>query len=206
MSLAADARDTVLQAAFPTLAVPRFGALPELPIGRKRLLVAADGLYLEVRSAALHARLRLADVATPNGECDEFIRPTGGRLDHNWIGRLTELALAGGDQEVAAGIVLGDGGWALHRPVTISASAGHVSYRDDFEDERLLVDMHSHGAHGSYFSSTDDAGDLARPGPYLAVVLGQCEARESLTWVVRFVCPPYLIPLDTEQLTRLGFL
>ncbi|MBN8924165.1 MAG: hypothetical protein BGP10_04485 [Rhodanobacter sp. 68-29] len=205
MSANVDPRDAALQAAFPTVPVPRFGALADLPIGRKRLLVAADGVYLEVRSSALHARLRLATVDTPNGACEEFIAPTGGRVDQNWIGRLAELALASGDQEVAAGILLSEGGWALHRPPTISSSGGHVSYRDDFEDDRLLVDMHSHGAHGAFFSSTDDASDLARPGPYFAVVLGQCLSHESLTWVVRFVCPPYLIPLDTEQLTRLGF-
>lgn len=206
MSAAVDPRDAILQAAFPTVPVPRFGELPELPIGRKRLLVAADGVYLEVRSTAVHARLRLADVETPNGACGEFLAPAGGRLDQSWIGRLAALALAGGDQEVAAGIVLGHDGWLLHRPPTVSSSGGHVSYRDDFDDDRLLIDMHSHGAHPAYFSSTDDAADLGRPGPYLAVVLGACESHESLTWVVRFVCPPYLIPLDTEQLTRLGCL
>ncbi|UJJ60412.1 PRTRC system protein A [Rhodanobacter denitrificans] len=206
MSAAVDPRDAVLQAAFPTVPVPRFGALPDLPVGRKRLLVASDGLYLEVRSTALHARLRLASVDTPHGACREFLAPAGGRLDRNWIGKLAELALAGGESEVASGIVLGEDGWRLHRPRTLSSSGAHVTYRDDFEDDALLVDMHSHGALDAFFSSTDDAGDLARPGPYLAVVLGRCQSRESLSWVVRFVCAPYLIALDTERLTDLGCL
>jgi len=206
MSAAVDQRDAILQAAFPTVPVPRFGALPELEVGRKRLLMAADGVYLEVRSTALHARLRLAAVETPHGTCTECITPTGGRLDQTWIGKLAALALDGGASEVAGGIVLGSEGWCIQHPQTLSSSGDHVSYRDEFEDDRLLVDMHSHGAHDAFFSSTDDAGDLSRPGPYLAVVLGRCESRATLSWVVRFVCAPYLIPLDTEQLVLLGCL
>lgn len=201
-----DKRDDVLVAVCPPIPIPRFGSLDDLAVGRKRFLLAADGVYLEVRSEALHARLRISAVALPYGPTEEFLRPTGGPLDVSWLGQLANIALRDGTQEVAAGVVRGANGWTLVQPPVLSASGSHVRYMDVFDDKSLLIDMHSHGAHAEYFSATDDLSDLSREGPYIAVVLGRCESRETLKSCIRLVCPPYLIPLSSGDLTRLGVL
>lgn len=203
-ALGVDPRDAVLFGAFPLLPAPRFGSLPDIAPGSKRLVLGSDGLYLEVRSTAMHARLRLSEVRTPYGEVTEFIRPTGGPLPSRWIGELAALAIEGGTLEVAAGIVLDGDDWAVQVPPMESSSESHITYHDVFDDDRLLIDMHSHGALPEYFSSTDNASDLGRKGPYIAVVLGRCDSRETLKSAMRFVCAPYLIPLDAAAMTRLG--
>lgn len=201
-----DTRDDVLFSLCPPVPVPRFGTLDDLAVGRKRFLLASDGVYLEVRSEALHARLRIAPVQLPYGSTNEFLRPAGGPLEVSWLGQLANLALCDGTREVAAGIVRGPEGWALVEPPVLSASGSHVTYADVFEDKALLIDMHSHGAHPEYFSAIDDESDMSREGPYIAVVLGRCQSRETLKSCMRFVCPPYLIPLSPADLTRLGVL
>jgi PRTRC genetic system protein A len=203
-TLAVDPRDAILFSAFPLVPAPRFGNLTEIEVGSKRLVLGGDGLYLEVRSAAMHARLRLSAVRTPYGDVSEFIRPTGGPLPTRWIGELAALAIEGGTLEVAAGIVLDGDEWAIQIPPMESSSESHITYHDVFDDDRLLIDMHSHGALPEFFSSTDDASDLGRKGPYIAVVLGRCDSRETLKLAMRFVCAPYLIPLDAAAMTRLG--
>lgn len=199
-----DPRDLILQANIPALMVPRFGALPDLAPGAKRILLAADGVYLEVRSLALHACVRISRVPLPYGAQDEWLRPTHGPLERGWLQALSAHALAGGSGEVAAGLQWTERHWELVVPTVVSSSGSHVTYHDIFDDARLLLDMHSHGDFPPIFSATDDASDLGRQGPYLAVVIGNCTQPSTMRSSVRFVCAPYLIPLTSSDLTRLG--
>jgi PRTRC genetic system protein A len=71
-----------------------------------------------------------------------------------------------------------------------------VRYDDAVVDcERLALDLHSHGIHHAYFSGTDDASDLARPGPHLSLVVGRCTSVEEARMAVRLCCAPFLIPV-----------
>lgn len=191
------AADAALFAATPLLPVPRFGELPALPAGRKRLLGAADGLYVEARSLAWDVCMPVAiGVTLPYGPLAARLRCTAGPVPRAMLRRFVQAAMASPDREIAAAVVIGPrGDFELVWPRVESASAGHVRYIDsDIDDERLVLDLHSHACAPAYFSAQDDASDGSRMGPYLAVVVGRCD-RDDPEVATRLVMPPYLIPM-----------
>jgi PRTRC genetic system protein A len=203
--MALHAADAALFAATPLLPVPRFGSLPPLLSGAKRLLGARDGLYVEARTTAWDVCLALARTAMPYGDQQTRLRCPAGPVPLALLRAFIERARATPEQEVAAAIVVdADGeGFSLMWPPIQSASAGHVRYIDtDVDDDRLVVDLHSHGRLSAFFSETDHASDLSRRGPYLALVVGECDRTEP-TLVARMVLPPYLVPIDLPSLKAL---
>lgn len=193
-------RDLAIQASLPILPVPHDGELPPLPLGQRRLLLAADGLYLEVSAPAMAATLRLAEAALPYGPLKQRLVLPHGPLPAAHLRGLAERAKATPQQEVAGAVVWAAGqGYQLVDPEVISASAGHISYRDTLDDAGLVLDLHSHATGPAYFSSTDDASDRARPGPYLAMVLGRCDGPMELA--LRFVSAPFLVPIPVQLLS-----
>jgi len=76
-----DARDLALQASCPVLAVPRFGELPSMGNGQ-RILVAANGMFVQVRLDWLDCIQRLAPATgfpLPYGEVQERMAFAFGR-------------------------------------------------------------------------------------------------------------------------------
>src|SRR5438105_4426807 len=71
-----DARDAALLSTCPCVPVPRFGQLPELELGQ-RVLIARDGVFLQVRRTWLDCVLRLASLPSapplPYGTLQERI-------------------------------------------------------------------------------------------------------------------------------------
>lgn len=195
------ALDAAIQAATPALMVPHDGELPELLVGRKRFLLAADGIYLDVASAAMRARLRVATMPMPYGPVTPFISLVDGTMPAKLLQDAITTAIAHPSVEVAFGIEASDAGYVLRQPAVRSASAAHITYDDVLDDERLVLDLHSHGRAAAFFSTTDDDSDLARVGPYIAAVVGRVHQTPELA--LRFVCPPYLIPLSIDDLRPL---
>lgn len=194
------ALDRAIQGSCPTLMVPLHGELPALTSG-KRLLMGKTGVFLEVRSRALHACLPIAQVATPYGEVTPFIRLSAGPIPSSLLAEAMSSAAATPD-EVAFGIEMADdASYVLRRPSVQSASATHITYLDSLDDERLVIDAHSHGDGRAFFSSTDDQSDLSRPGPYIALVLGRCSSAPEVA--ARLVAPPWLVPVPIQWLRPL---
>lgn len=196
MTILLSPRDKALQAALPTLPVPHDSDLPALKPGQRRLLLAADGLYLQARSSVMQVSVRVASSTLPYGPHQQTVIFTHGPVPASLLRNAAQLASATPDKEVAAAVVWKDGRYQLELPEVISAGAGHVSYRDQLDDDTLVMDIHSHGKGPAFFSSTDDASDLARPGPYLAICLGRCDGPMELA--VRLVCPPHLVELPAR--------
>jgi len=193
-------RDLAVQSSLPVLPVPHDLPLPALPVGERRLLLAADGLYLQVASPTLAATLRLAETRLPFGPCQQSLALLHGPVPAAHLRELAQRAKATPKQEIAGAIVWSAGqGYQVVIPEVLSASASHVSYRDDLDDAGLVLDLHSHAGGAAYFSPVDDESDSARPGPYLAAVVGRCDGAMELA--LRFVSAPFLVPLPIQLLS-----
>lgn len=199
-----DAMDAMLFA--PLMPAPRFGALNVLGVGQKRFLGAADGLYVEARTQALGLRLKIGEALLPYGPLAPEVALPAGPVPRALLREFVKRAQSLAHREVAAAVVLdADGAYRLEWPAVEHASAGHIRYRDTFDDARLVLDLHSHASGAAFFSHMDDASDLSRPGPYFALVVGRCD-RPDPEIVARAVLPPYLQPLPLTWLLEHGVL
>jgi len=72
-----DSRDVALQSVMPTVMVPRYSELEELATAGDRILMAANGVWLEVCRAWLYARVLVAKpsiIPVPYGQVSEVMR------------------------------------------------------------------------------------------------------------------------------------
>ena len=171
----ADRRDFALLGSTPALMQPRFGTLAPLRAGH-RYIVGRGGLYVEARSAVLHAVACVAPsrAALPFGVVTPFLTLPEGRLPRGLIEEAVVRARGCVPEEWAGVLVYEASGYRLVEPEVLSRSAGHVSYgRSGIDDETVVVDVHSHGTAAAFFSAQDDEDDTARGGFYLALVLGE---------------------------------
>jgi len=160
-----DARDAALQASCPVLAAPRFGELPPMGNGQ-RLLIAANGVFVQVRLDWLDCIQRLApalELPLPYGQVQERMVFGFGRLPIGLIEQFVALARQRLPDETAGALVYSRASGALrlvvHPPV--SASPGHITYGLPplAEGETLAVDLHTHGRLPAFWSPTDDRDD-----------------------------------------------
>lgn len=191
----------------PLSAVPVDGAFAPLSEPGRRVLAAADGIYVEARSLALYVRQRVAEIALPYGAILPALALLHGPIPRVVFRGLKELALSAHPNEMAA-LVLADpschGAYRVTTPDG-SASTGSVRYDDTGYDENLLViDAHSHGFHRAIFSATDDRSDRSRLGPHISVVFGACQDETSYETAVRVCIGPYLIPITLGALGALS--
>lgn len=196
--------DAALAAAAPLLA-NRFGGLPDVEIGRKELVGASDGIYVRAATPALRVCAPIAPATLPYAPMSMGITPANGPVPLDLLRTFAEWAAADREREIAAVIETHQGAYRLRRLEARDRSASHVTYDDaQVDDDTLVIDLHSHGRLGSYFSETDDASDLSRRGPYIAAVVGECGERDIFSF--RLVSPPYLLPLDIDWLVQTGVL
>lgn len=193
-----DARDRVLFQDLPILMTPRFGVLDPLDYGQQRLLAARQGVFLEARTRALHLILPVAQaiMPLPYGSLRAKVELAGGPLPYALYDKMRAAAVATLPHEWAGAVVYTPGtGYELIEPTPESVSAGHVRYRTEgIPDERLVLDIHSHGYGAAYFSLTDDASDR-QGGVYLASVLGRCVDYDSIRVVTRIVVHGRFFPV-----------
>lgn len=172
-----DARDAALQAACPTLAVPKFGALPDMAPGQ-RVLAASNGLFLQVKTSWLDCVFRIGDVRTalPYGEVVPYIRYAFGKVPMRLLREFIALARDALPNEVAAGLVYSSasGSLRLLRFDALSQTQDSVEYQVPplLPDEVVAVNLHSHGHDAAYFSAADDADDI---GINIAGVFGNLD-------------------------------
>jgi PRTRC genetic system protein A len=160
--------------------VPRFGELAALQTDGERLLVAQNGLFLEIRRPWLRIVRKVGgfEVATaiPYGRVDPATELNCGRVPPELVGEFADMARAAMPNETGAWIVWHPDSRAFRIVplVALSHSAGHLVYeRPVLEDgEVMVMDCHSHGASEAFFSRTDNSDDCH--DTKLAFVLGNC--------------------------------
>lgn len=174
--------DAALQQSFPSVMVPRFGALASMERPGERLLIAANGVFLEIVRPWLRVVRRLGAfqyrTAIPYGEVAEATELHCGRVPSELIGEFAMMARAAHPKET--------GGWVVWNAATaafrlvpvriLEHSGGHLKYDRPAlaADEVLVVDCHSHGRHAARFSPTDNADD--QHDVKFAFVMGNCDA------------------------------
>lgn len=175
-------RDRALFASLPIVLAPRNEPMPELEIGRTRLVLADDGLYIEARSRVLHGRGQLAYVAgLPYGPVHTFIVNDAPRHKQPLLlAQAHQLAAIACPNEWAGLVVMRDGEPQLHTPASSEASPHRVSYdASGIDPLDVIWDLHSHGRGRAFFSGQDDLDDLANPSPvFFAGVIGRAHSAE----------------------------
>ncbi|APP87351.1 hypothetical protein BI317_25160 (plasmid) [Xanthomonas hortorum pv. gardneri] len=184
--------------ACPLVCVPPGETMTLLSEPGRRWVVASNGTYLEHRSLALHVCFRVSKLDTTFGTARQFITAINGPVPRELLRKCFDLAVQAGRNETAALIHWNptDRQYELRQPVIESASEAHVRYRDESQDDLLVYDFHSHGSHPAFFSATDDASDMSRMGPYIAMVAGKCDSIDSLETCARMCMSPYLLNLQ----------
>lgn len=192
-----DRRDQLLFAQTPLYPMPRFGELPLLDLRRRRYIAAADGVYVQARHCALDLTLRLAEARLPYGSLKECVHLPGGPIPRALYEDIKQRVLEHSPKEWA-GLVHWDESaqrYSLAVPPTLSRSVSHIGYdRRVIDYSRLVLDVHSHGEHAAFFSSTDDRSDEF--GFYFSSVFGHCGSTETLTVCTRLVIDGHFFDLS----------
>ncbi len=161
-----DPRDTALQRSCPTLAAPRFGALPEMHNGQ-RVIVAANGVFVQVKLDWLDCIVRIADTAPvpplPYGTVQERIDFAFGVIPVSLLEAFIEAGRIGLPNEVAGGLIYSRSTKNLRLQVydVLRTSPDGVEYcMPSLEvGESLAVDLHTHGINRAFWSFTDNRDD-----------------------------------------------
>lgn len=156
-------REKLLLAQLPLVAVPPETRIERLDKNGQRLLVAGNGIFIEVRRDWLYAIRSCggldADLQTPFGPFQEVTELAGKRIPRALVDAFVERARAASPKEVGALITydLVLRRWALRMNRSLSASADALSYEipDLASSEHRCVDIHSHGEAPAFLSSTD---------------------------------------------------
>lgn len=161
-----DPRDAALQTACPTIAVPRFGELDEAPAGQ-RVLVASNGIFLEVTRSWLHYVVRLSELPSkpplPYGQVSARLSFSFGVIPMTLLEQFIGHGRAALPNEAAGALIFSRSSRQLRLVMheALAAGPGGIRYRIHplEDDEELAVDLHTHGRLGAFWSSTDDADD-----------------------------------------------
>lgn len=205
-----DPRDRALQSVTPTVMVPRYTDLEELETPGQRLLMAANGVWLEVCRAWLYVRMLVAEapiVPVPYGQVTGAMRFKCGGLPKALVSRFIEEASGRCPNECAAWVVWNQktGAWRLQMLEEISSGLAHVEniLPTLADDEHMVIDLHSHGVipEGAFFSSEDNADDTG--DCKIAGVVGNLD-REGITTAFRLCVNGVFIPLPFESSNEQG--
>lgn len=183
--------DVVVQQELPTVLVPRFGEFVALAQQGQRLLLASDGIWLEVNTGWLYARVPYQLLSPqlpvlPYGHIEQMLLFKAGPVPVGFLKRFVATAKGNSQVEQAALILLDleSGVWRYVEPGVIENNGAKVSYHypEMGEQETLVADLHSHAGYSAGFSRIDDADD--RAAFKLAVVIGDCH-REQVSVAAR---------------------
>ena len=161
-----DPRDAALRVTCPCEPVPLFGVLKEQAAGQ-RVLVASNGLFLEVRRSWLHSVTQLAELPQapplPYGMAVESLRFEFGKIPVALIDAFVDEGRKALPNEVAGALVYNASTKSLRLVMHESIVAGptKVRYRmpNLLQGEELAIDLHTHGRLSAFWSDDDDADD-----------------------------------------------
>ncbi len=202
-------KDEVVRKRFPTLMMPREEQLPECPVGETRLLMAADGLYLEtnqpwgrlIRRLWSPSRIQPLPYGTVH-EVDGFLTILQSLImPAISTCMVKEAASYARDGKEWAGLVIWDGEGCYYLPVPFKASCFRA---EDIQMPRLpeghyiVGDVHSHHRMTPSFSPIDDSSDSM--GARISVVLGNFRDAEDdprFDWRARYCVQGFIFSDDT---------
>lgn len=172
-----DERDAAIASQSPVLIAPRFGSLPELEPGKHRYLVDRTGLFLEAKTHALSACIKLSESIhpLPFGLCKEYISLKGGLISNTIMKAVIKKAVAVSPLEYACLILYHpkDDTYSVHEPKIFNHGTGFIQYDNTRHDPLCVaLDIHTHGVNDAFFSQQDDRDDLS--GIHISTVLGEC--------------------------------
>ncbi|WP_186058896.1 PRTRC system protein A [Burkholderia gladioli] len=162
--------DNALFDSAPVAAVPHHAEFePLLDVGH-RFLLAANGLFVEIRRPWVHiiqpiAQLAEAGPRVPYGSMEPKLEFAFGRLSAAapHFKRFADAAAEALPNEHAAWLVWNDTTKELeYRAVNVTSATPNSIAIDRpalADHESLAIDLHSHGADKAYFSLDDDADD-----------------------------------------------
>lgn len=198
-----DSRDVALQSVMPTVMVPRYSELKELATAGDRILMAANGVWLEVCRAWLYARVLVAKpsiIPVPYGQVSEVMRFGFGKLPKAMVAQFIEQARARCPNECAAWVVWNQRAneWRLMMLEETSVGPGHVNVNLPTleEDEHMVMDLHSHGLTEAFFSRTDNKDDQG--ATKIAGVIGNLDKPEA-TASFRLCANGVFVPLPFDN-------
>jgi len=181
-----DSRDVALQSVMTTVMVPRYTEMEKLDTPGNRILMAANGVWLEVCRAWLYARVQIAppmNIPVPYGDVTEAMQFSFGKLPRTWVAQFFEQARELSPNECAAWVVWNQqtNEWKLMMLEELSVGHSHVQSNLPTleEGEHMVIDLHSHGLLGAFFSSTDNFDD--RGEVKIAGVIGNLNKPEVTT-------------------------
>lgn len=170
--------DIFMQDRFPILAAPKLGQFEEIDREGHRYLVAADGLWIEVRTAWLYFRQKIgaSGVAVPYGTLSPEIRFLCPPIPKTLLEAFAQASREASPNEIAGQIIWNreTGEFRLQLLDFTSNGPGHINYLtpEYGAGEVMVVDLHSHGRFDAFFSNTDDIDDAGQIK--IAGVVGRC--------------------------------
>lgn len=161
-----DPRDAALQSSCPVVVAPRYGALPDMQNGQ-RVVVAANGVFVQVKLDWLDCMLRIAELPAapplPYGTVKMRIAFAFGVIP---VCLLESFVAAGRmrlPNEIAGGLIYSRRSGTLRLQVydALRASPDGVAYRMPplDEDESIAIDLHTHGRTCACWSPIDNSDD-----------------------------------------------
>lgn len=160
-----DARDLALQSVMPTVMVPSYSNFQELDEPGSRLLMAGNGIWLEVRRAWMHMRARVSQlpIPVPYGLVTPELRFPFVKPPRSLVSQFIEEARTRLPNECAAWVTWHavTGIWKLKMLDERSSGTEHVitDLPTLEEGEHLVIDVHSHGKLPAFFSDEDNRDD-----------------------------------------------
>lgn len=197
--------DKAILTAFPLVAVPTAEPLQAHNEPGIRYLVAKSGLMREIN-------LPWMRLVHPVATCDSSIKPPYGEMQSSvelWcskvppelIRQFTADARAAMPHEIAAALIWNAtvDTWRYEVRKSRVATSSYVAF-DEVRlerDEHLVVDIHSHGLHGAFFSKTDDRDD--RGSMKFSVVLGNLD-KPTPSSAIRLCMAGLYLPASINEL------
>lgn len=209
--------DALLHAVTPAYCVPVHGAFEQIIGNGHRYLVAADGLWLEVRRPWLHLLWPLANIgepvrpvpgfrtnhATPFGRLNPSVEIAFGRVPQDLIRKFAERGRLSCPKERGAwlswehGIEGAEPRLVWSEPVDTEGTPGALDYNRPEHTANLspCIDLHTHGTAPAFFSTTDDQDDAH--DVKIAIVIGNLD-QPVPTIAARLCCLGVFIPVTVK--------
>lgn len=162
-----DQRDKALQGTTPTFMVPYFGTFEPLETNGQRILMASNGIWMEVRVAWIYLRIQVAPplkVNVPYGAVEPAMEFAFGKLPRAMVSQFIDIAKLHSPNECAAWVVWNQTTNSIRLQLlddVVTVGQGHVvnNLPTLDEDDHMILDLHSHGTTKAYFSKTDNKDD-----------------------------------------------
>lgn len=178
-------KDAALQKSCPVTPVPRFTPFQPLAEPGERILIAANGTFVEIKRAWGSFVRKVGDMAVnvPFGQMQESTTLHTSKLPMALLDRFVEMAKCEPNVEIGASIVWDEATeeFSLLRSASIEAGPGHLVYQLPPLDpkQHIVIDCHSHAGYKAFFSATDDKDDAH--AVRFSFVVGNCDRADHTT-------------------------